>query len=183
MVIDLKRLPLLSLERKVGGNGHNGGTGHHEDDGPVEDLAVVGALRANRLLRNLGNEGLSQLLGAGWRVMFKRDQVISRQAQPVDAVIFIVEGWAKAEVCSPTHTACKAVINILGPGDDVGLLSLVNDAPHSATVTAMDAIKALHIPMDTMRRYLHGHGEWYRVLAEIATERLHTNGVWLQALL
>src|SRR4030067_956711 len=121
MVIDLKSLPVLAVERKAGGNGHS------EGHGPEENLAVVAALRTNRLLRSLGSEGLSQLLDAGWRVMFKRDQVISRQAQPVDAVIFVVEGRAKAEVCSPTHTACKAVINILGPGDDVGLLSLVND--------------------------------------------------------
>lgn len=165
--------PLLLLGRERN-NGHN----------RINDnRAVIATLRANRLLSGLGDDWFSQLLNTGWRVTFQRDQVISQQAQPIDAIIFIVEGRARAEMCSAGNGPCKAVVGFLGPGDDIGTLCLVNGAPHSATVTAMDTVQAVHIPVEAMRSCLRNNTEWYRLLAEIAAERLSTSSAWLQRLL
>ena len=143
----------------------------------------VTTLRTNRLLRSLSYEELSELLSAGRSVVYDQNEVISHQAQPVDTVLFIVDGRARAEVSAMNNSAFKAVVNFLGPGDDVGLLSLVDRAPHSASVTALESLRAVSISMETMQSRRSAHPEWYRALAEIAVERLRTSGVWLQALI
>ncbi|MBI4294922.1 MAG: cyclic nucleotide-binding domain-containing protein [Chloroflexi bacterium] len=172
MVISQISLPLL-LQRECSES--------HRD--PAGDSAMAGVLRTNRLLRNVGDDWFSQLISAGWRMEFGRDQVISHQGQLIDAVIFIVDGEARAEIHSASGRACKAVIGLLGPGDDIGSTTLVNGASHFATVTAMKTVRTVHIPVEAMRACLQRHGEWYRILAEAVAERLLANGIWLQALL
>ena len=141
------------------------------------------ALKANRLLRTLPANELTRLISGGRWVTLKQDEVISRQSDPVEVVLFIAEGRAKAEISAPVRAGYKAVVNFLGPGDDIGLLSLVDGAPHSASVIALEDVHAVAVPVTVVRDYLNSHPEWYRVLAEIAVSRLRTSGLWLQALI
>ena len=106
-----------------------------------------------------------------------------RQATPVGEILILVEGRAKAEVSGASHGNFTAVLNLLKPGDDIGLLSLVDGAPHSATVIALESLRTLLVPMANMRGLLKSHPEWYRVLAEVAVSRLRNSSVWLQALM
>ena len=144
---------------------------------------AVAELRLNRLLRELENTDIADFMSVGKWVNFKEDDVVSNQGQPVNDVLFIVSGRARAEVVGNGESTFKAVVKFPGAGDDVGLLSLVDGAPHSATVTALEEIHALSVPMSAMRSRLKGRSEWYRPLAEIAVERMRTSGLWLQALI
>ena len=143
----------------------------------------LSALRGNHMLHTLGDEEVPHLLGVGQWVKFEQDEIVSRQGTPVIEVLFLVEGRAKAEVSTPANGTFTAVLNLLKPGDDIGLLSLVDGAPHSATVTALELLLALSIPTTTLRTPLQTHVEWYRVLAEVAVSRLRNSSVWLQALM
>jgi CRP/FNR family transcriptional regulator len=138
--------------------------------------------RANRLLRTFEGQEQTRLFNAGHWVIYRPKQVVSRQSEIVEAILFIVEGKARAEVSSPQTSSRFAVVNLLGPGDDVGLLSLVDGAPHSATVTALTELRAVSIPFRELRERLIANPDRYRVLAEIAVERLRLSGGWLQAL-
>ena len=140
-------------------------------------------LATNGLLGALDAVDLSKLVDAGRWQSFSESQAIACQGDRVESVCFITEGRAKAEMAAPVKAAYRAVVNLLGPGDDVGLLSLIDDALHPVTVTAMEDIRALAVPMATMRDYLGTHAGWYKALAEIAVSRLRTNGHWLQALI
>ena len=148
-------------------------------------FAAVSGLRLNRLLGSLADHEFFQVISSGRWVRFRQDEVVSHQARPVDHILYIVEGRAKAEVSAPVtaNSPFRAVVNLLVPGNDVGLLSLVDVALHSATVTALEDIDALSIPLSVMRSHLRSHPEWYRILAEIAVDRLRTSGLWLQALM
>ncbi len=156
------------------------------DDVPVavpKQSVSMTSLRAHPLLGSLDEEEFSALISTGCWMNFSPDEVVSRQSMAVDVVLFIVEGRAKAEVSAPAKADYKAVINFLGPGDDIGLLSLVDGGAHSASVTSLEELKAIAIPMGVMREHLRRHREWYRSLAETAVTRLRTSGVWLQALI
>ena len=134
-------------------------------------------------MRTLPDEQLSGiLLGSRW-LEFDRDEVVSRQATPVDTIVFVASGRARAEVLPPNQGAVKVVLDVLSPGNDIGLLALVDGAPHSATVVALEPMRAVAVDMETMRVFLQAHPEWYKVLAEVAVHRMRTSGVWLQALI
>ena len=141
------------------------------------------SLRANHMLRTLGDEELSTLLSAGQWMTFKPDDTVSLQSTPVREILFLIEGKAKAEVSSPNNGNFAAVVNLLKAGDDIGLLSLVDGAPHSATVTALEVLRALSIPTVNMRSFLRSHPEWYRTLADVAVSRLRSSSLWLQTLM
>ena len=147
------------------------------------EAAVFNALRANQMLYTLGSEELPHLLGIGQWVVFEPDETVSRQGSPVKDILFLVEGKAKAEVSAPVSRSFSAVLNLLKPGDDIGLLSLVDGAPHSATVVALERLLVFSIPLTNMRALLQTHIEWHRVLAEVAVLRLRNSSVWLQALM
>lgn len=159
---------------KVSTNGHQKGQG---DEGSMPPW------RSNRLLRTFDSHDLTQLLNTGRWVIYKPSQVVSQQSEVVEAILFIVEGKARAEIYAPDNPPTRAVVNLLGPGDDVGLLSLLDAGPHSATVTALTELRGLAIPFQTLRENLVAHPDRYRVLAEIAVERLRLSGGWLQALI
>ena len=141
------------------------------------------ALKANRMLHTLGDEEIPVVLDAGQWVMFEPEETVCRQATPVGEILILADGRAKAEVSGASNGKFTAVLNLLKPGDDIGLLSLVDGAPHSATVTALEHLRALSVPMANMRGLLQAHPEWYRVLAEVAVSRLRNSSVWLQALM
>lgn len=143
----------------------------------------VTVLRGHRLLRHLPDSEFAQFLKTGKLRTFGRGEVVVQQGKPVEGVFFIVSGRAKAEVSALTKGATKAVVNLLGPGDDMGLLSIVDSSPHSASVTALEDLHAMSVPLAVMQGYLQRHPEWYRALAETAVARLRTSGVWLQALM
>ena len=147
------------------------------------DTSTVGALRINRLLSLLSDDELSGFLGIGHWVTFEEDEIVSRQGEHVSDVLFIVEGRARAEVHSNGDSNLSAVVNFPRPGEDIGLLSLLDGAPHSSTVTAVEQIRALSIPLAALRMHLRSRVEWYRTLAEIAVERLRTSGLLLQGFL
>ena len=143
----------------------------------------IKALQTNRLLRTLRTDEMTQLIAVGRWVVFQPGQTVTYCGTPVAEVLFLLKGRAKAEASAPNGGTFSAVLNLLRPGDDVGLLSLVDDAPHSATVTSLDTLHVLSIPMTTMRELLNAHVEWYRTLAEVAVWRLRNSAVWLQSLM
>ncbi|MEE8517592.1 MAG: cyclic nucleotide-binding domain-containing protein [Dehalococcoidia bacterium] len=144
---------------------------------------VAGLLTENTLLKALTDVQRAALVRGGTWATYPEVTVVSTQGSAVDAVLFIVKGRAKAEISPPARTEYRAVVNFLTPGDDIGLLSLVDGGPHSATVTAMEELQALSVPLKTMSAYLDAHPEWNKTLAEIAVARLRESGQWLQALI
>lgn len=154
--------------------------GHRKAQG---DEGTMPPWRANRLLRTFDSQELTQLFNAGRWVTYMPNQVVSLQSEAVDAILFIVEGKARAVISSAVEASRMAVVNLLGPGDEVGLLSLVDGAPHSATVTALTELRGVSIPFQELRESLHAHPDRHRVLAEIAVERLRLSGSWLQTLI
>ena len=89
----------------------------------------IKALQTNRLLRTLRTDEMTQLIAVGRWVVFQPGQTVTYCGTPVAEVLFLLKGRATAETSAPNGGTFSAVLNLLRPGDDVGLLSLVDDAP------------------------------------------------------
>lgn len=140
------------------------------------------AVASHRLLQTLNADELPRFVEAGTWVTADDGDVLAEQSKPVGCVTFITEGNAREEVRGADTGPYRAVVGFLGPGEDVGLLSLLDGAPHHTSVIAMRRLQALQVPLDEVERYLRRHPEWYRTLAEQAVSRLRAHGLWLQAL-
>ncbi|MDW8120114.1 MAG: cyclic nucleotide-binding domain-containing protein [Chloroflexota bacterium] len=133
-------------------------------------------MRTNRLLRSISSKELEHLLARAHWLRCPMETVVVQQGSPVDAVLFLTEGRAAAvmEVPVPGSRDFWAFVHFLGPGADIGLLSLVDGAPHPATVTALGDVQAVAIPVDVLQHYLRSHPARYRALAQVAVENLRT---------
>ncbi len=115
--------------------------------------------------------------------IFQPAEPIGLQGDPVTDILFLVSGRARAHLNATPASPQAIVLDLLSPGSTVGLLSLVDKGPHSATVTAITQVKALALDPERLQVEMDLHPDWYRTLAEIAAQRLRNSATWLQALL
>ena len=141
------------------------------------------AIPENPLFSTLSLSERLRVLSGLCHNYFTTGQVITSQGQTVGAVHFIHRGRARAEISNSRSGTPLAIVDFLGPGDDIGLLSVIDGAPHSATVRAMEDVCVTCVEMDVMRGLLSRHPEWYAILAEVAVSRLRTCGLWLERLI
>ena len=138
---------------------------------------------ANRFFSTLSPDEYMQLAAVAKSDVFPEGSVLTRQGDSVTSVHFIRQGRARAELSNHNGEAPRAVINFLGPGSDIGLISIVDGAPHSATVRAVEEVLTTEVPLEFMEGLLARHPEWYVTFTEVAIARLRTSGAWLERLL
>jgi CRP/FNR family cyclic AMP-dependent transcriptional regulator len=81
-------------------------------------------------------------------------------------VVIILSGWAK--VTSPTPSGRQVVFAVRGPGDVVGEISALFRKPRTATVEALDEIRALTVPASRFTTLLDEHPRcWWPLTATI----------------
>ncbi|MFN3973717.1 MAG: cyclic nucleotide-binding domain-containing protein [Dehalococcoidia bacterium] len=152
----------------------DGVPGHTPSQGEPENGWCI--LRSNRLLQTLSRKEAKRLLDNAQWLRFTPEKVVVQQGRPVDAVFFVIHGKAAAviEVPLPGSQDFGAIVHFLGPGADIGLLSLVDGAPHLATVTALGDLEVVAVPVDALQQCLRSRPSRYRVLAQVAVESLRT---------
>ena len=69
---------------------------------------------------------------------------------------------------------------LLGPGSDVGLTSILDGAPHTATVRAIDDLLVSAVPLWAMARVLNGRSEQQAILSHLSLSSMKVRGGWLE---
>ncbi|MDH5674674.1 MAG: Crp/Fnr family transcriptional regulator [Myxococcales bacterium] len=93
-------------------------------------------LRAAQLFSDLGEDELDAIARlASVRKVMARD-VIVRQGDPGGELFVIAEGHLK--VVSPHPGGRETALNIMGPGEVFGEVTLIDGAPRSATIVSLD---------------------------------------------
>lgn len=80
---------------------------------------------------------------------FRRGEVLFHQGDPGDSLFVIAAGSVK--VVLPSESGDEAIINTLRPGDFLGELALLDGAPRSATVVALERTETLMLPRARFR--------------------------------
>ncbi|MFF5445949.1 Crp/Fnr family transcriptional regulator [Streptomyces sp. NPDC012888] len=85
----------------------------------------------------------SALRGLGRELKFAARAPLMQQDEPTTHVLLILTGWTK--VTSTAPNGYQALLALRGPGDVVGESAAVTGQPRSATVTALEPVRAVAI--------------------------------------
>ncbi len=121
-------------------------------------------------LERLNHSDRLELLSTGRKIRLRAGGTTLVEGQVSGQVMLIVEGHVRA--CSTSADGHESLLAVRRPGDLVGELSAIDGRPHSATVSAFEAVEALVIPASSFRLFLRTHPEAAFAVLEVITERL-----------
>jgi CRP/FNR family transcriptional regulator, cyclic AMP receptor protein len=113
---------------------------------------VLTQLRSSPLFSECGDEALEELQRRLRRRHFRRGEVVFHQGDRGDALHIVATGSVK--IVLPSAEGDEAIIATLRPGDFFGELALLDGAPHSATVAAVEPTETLSLPRDVFLEML-----------------------------
>jgi len=104
------------------------------------------------LLARLPEEELRALASRGHVHDYTNGTAIFREGDPGDALHIVIEGRVRIVVASPKGE--EATVALLGPGECVGELALLDGKPRSASAIASGNTKTLVVRRDEFTRWL-----------------------------
>jgi CRP-like cAMP-binding protein len=116
-----------------------------------------------RLLGDVPEEDVRQLLSVARRRRFERGEIVFHRDDPGDALHLIVFGHFAVRVMTPLGE--MVWIAVRGPGDNFGEMALVDrEARRSATVAALDDAETFAVRKQDFDRLREGYPSIDRVL-------------------
>ena len=101
---------------------------------------------------------------------FRRGETIFHQGDPGDALFVLASGSVKV-VLPSDEGAEPAIVAILGPGEFFGELAILDGAPHSATIVAVEPTDTFVLHRDAFLALIDSDAGLRRaLLASLATE-------------
>ena len=110
----------------------------------MDESLVIHSLRECALFAGVSDAALGEVARHLRRRRFRRNEVIFHQGDPGDSLHIVTSGAVK--VVLPSAEGEEAIIATLRPGDFFGELSLLDGAPRSATVVALDSAETMALP-------------------------------------
>src|SRR6185369_6783409 len=139
-------------------------------------LSVLGGSMAREALRGCGlfgnaDEPTLDALAAALRIRrFHKAETVFHQGDPGDALFIVASGSVKV-VLPSDEGAEPAIVALLGPGEFFGELAILDGAPHSATIVAIEPTETLVLHRDAFLALIDSEPELRRaLLASLATE-------------
>jgi CRP/FNR family transcriptional regulator len=128
------------------------------------------ALRACGLFGHADAASLDALADALRIRRFRKGETVFHQGDPGDALFIVASGSVKV-VLPSDEGAEPAIVAVLGPGEFFGELAILDGAPHSATIVAIEPTETLVLHRDTFLDLIDSAPELRRaLLASLATE-------------
>ena len=139
-------------------------------------MTLAGGSMAKDALRACGlftqaDEATIDALAAALRIRrFRKAETIFHQGDPGDALFIVASGSVKV-VLPSDEGAEPAIVAILGAGEFFGELAILDGAPHSATIVAIEPTETLVLHRDEFLRLIDSQVELRRaLLASLAVE-------------
>ena len=139
-------------------------------------MTLAGGSMAKDALRACGlftqaDEATIDALAAALRIRrFRKAETIFHQGDPGDALFIVASGSVKV-VLPSDEGAEPAIVAILGAGEFFGELAILDGAPHSATIVAIEQTETLVLHRDEFLRLIDSQVELRRaLLASLAVE-------------
>jgi CRP-like cAMP-binding protein len=131
------------------------------DDGGLDDRVPF--------LARLEREDRSALLALGRTLDFTPRMALLRQHEPSSHVLFLVDGWTK--VTASAANGYEALLALRGPGDVVGESASLTGRPRSATVTALEPVRAVAVEHERFKNFLNQSPAVSFALLGLASDR------------
>ena len=138
---------------------------------PVGDARLAGdALRTCGLFGAADDAAIETLVRILRVRRFRRGETVFHQGDPGDALFVVASGSVKV-VLPSDEGAEPAIVAILGAGEFFGELAILDGAPHSATIVAVEPTETLVLHRDAFLSLVDSDAGLRRaLLASLATE-------------
>jgi CRP-like cAMP-binding protein/tetratricopeptide (TPR) repeat protein len=113
------------------------------------------------------------LAASGVEEVFRAGSALLREGEQSSQVMIIKSGWAKVSVSAGSG---EQIIAMRGPGDVVGERAALLAGVRSASVTALDEVRAMVVPAERFAEFLLGHPRASDVLEHQVRERREEDG-------
>ncbi len=133
-------------------------------------MSRVQALRRVSLFAGLAEEELLHLADALARRVYDRGVVIFHEGDPGDALYIVESGRARIFILS--ESGQEITVDVFGPGEVFGELSVLDGLPRSAGAVAVDHTVCLILRRDDLMRALAGHPQMALALIRVLSSRL-----------
>ncbi len=122
------------------------------------------------LFSNLPEEALSELSGLIKELNYKRNTIVISQGDDTRSLYIVLQGRLK--VLASDADGNQTIFSFLGMGDFFGELSLLDDAPRSASVITVEDSKLLHLSHQHFSEFINHHSEICPLIFKALTSRI-----------
>jgi len=122
------------------------------------------------LFSDLPEEALSELSGLIKELNYKRNTVVISQGDDTRSLYIVLHGRLK--VLASDAEGNQTIFSFLGMGDFFGELSLLDDAPRSASVVTVEDAGLLHLSHQYFNDFIHKHPEICPLIFKALTSRI-----------
>ena len=143
---------------------------------------LTNLLRRMPIFEPVSSAALARLAAGGQHHLFRRGEVLMRQGDASLAMYVIVRGQVQVERTHP-HILAPVELAVLGPGEVVGEMGLLDGEPRSATARALEDVDAMEIDRDALGTAMLDHPELAAALLHIVTQRMRSTDQLLTELL
>ncbi len=142
----------------------------------TEDLASQ--LRKSFLFQGLPDDSLAMVaLKVGVRQLAEGD-VLMRRGERGDSLFMVHEGWFK--IVTEDTAGEEVIINKSGPGQTIGEMALLDEAPRSATAIAVSPAVVLELKNNDFREILDRRPDLAFALIRELSSRLRFSTTYIQ---
>ncbi len=127
-------------------------------------------LRKAPLFAGLQSDALDGLAARLRRRTFKRGTMIFHKDQAGDALYLIETG--RVRIFLPAESGKELTVNLHGPGDVLGELSLLDGRPRSASAETLDDTSAFTLTRDEFTTYVTANPQLAVAIIELLSNRL-----------
>ncbi|MET3986397.1 Crp/Fnr family transcriptional regulator [Streptomyces sp. PvR034] len=120
-------------------------------------------------LARLGDADGAALRALGREVTYPPRAALLHQDEPTAHVLLVLHGWTK--VTAAHANGYQALLALRGPGDIIGESAALTRRPRSATVTALERVRAVVIEHESFRLFLGRSPEVFFQLAALVSDR------------
>jgi len=145
----------------------------------MESMLLPGQLQQVSIFARLPPDALATLAVALRRVTIKPNTNLIAVEQPGDRVYFILSGTVKVFVDHADGS--EVILALLGPGEMVGEMSLVDNLNRSASVTTLEKSTLVWMDRASFWRQLHSFPDLMSSMVTMLSRRLRLANTRLQA--
>lgn len=120
-------------------------------------------------LARLGSKDRNALLTLGREMRFVPRGELVREYEPSAHILLLLSGWTKVTASAPNGYV--ALLALRGPGDIIGESAALTGRPRSATVTALESVRAVAIDCDRFHAFLSEYPEAAFQLLGLVSDR------------
>jgi CRP-like cAMP-binding protein len=128
--------------------------------------------RKGSLLASLGEEECQALRSVASRRVFRPGTILFREGDP-GRVLFLLQS-GRVKIVRVAADGAKALLEIRGPGESVGELSLLDGAPRCATGVTIDRVDALLLYQEEFLALLEQYPTLAQATIQLLTGRVRT---------